>query len=122
MLAPALAAADELATAGIAATVLDLRWLRPLDDEAIAAAVLRAHGRVIVVHEASLSGGFGAEVSARITERHFSELAAPVARIGTADIRMPSAPALQLAVLPSTTTIVETAKSIVGSTVAIRVG
>jgi 2-oxoisovalerate dehydrogenase E1 component len=122
MVQPALEAAEQLARAGIEASVLDLRWLRPLDDESIATAVSNSGGRVIVVHEATLSGGFGAEVSARITERHFSKLAGPVVRIGTADIRMPSAPALQLAVLPSTKTIVDAATSLISSGTPARVG
>ena len=65
-------AADELSGRGIQASVLDLRWLAPLDDEAIAEAVSTGGGRVLVVHEANLTGGFGAEVAARIGERFFS--------------------------------------------------
>ncbi|WUI02673.1 thiamine pyrophosphate-dependent enzyme [Spirillospora sp. NBC_00431] len=99
--ATALAAAELLAAQGIEATVLDLRWLRPLDDDAIADAVARTSGRVLVVHEATRTGGFGAEVAARVTEAHFASLAAPVARVATPEIRMPSAPVLQRAVLPT---------------------
>ena len=103
----ALAAAELLGDRGISATVVDLRWLRPLDDEAIAQAVRATGGRVVVVHEASKTGGFGAEVAARITERHFDYLDAPVVRLGTADVRMPSAPNLQEQLLPSVDTIIE---------------
>jgi Pyruvate/2-oxoglutarate dehydrogenase complex, dehydrogenase (E1) component, eukaryotic type, beta subunit len=97
----ALIAAEQLAGEGIAATVLDLRWLRPLDDESIARAVAETGGRVVVVHEAIKTGGFGAEVAARITEQHFDALDSPVVRLGTADVRMPSAPNLQEHLLPS---------------------
>ncbi|MFE0420647.1 alpha-ketoacid dehydrogenase subunit alpha/beta [Streptomyces tendae] len=114
MLQPSLAAAENLSAAGIEATVLDLRWLRPLDDAALARVVAAAGGRVIVVHEATLSSGFGAEVAARITESHFDRLAAPVTRIGTPEVRMPSAPVLQESLLPSSNDIVAAAHKLVG--------
>lgn len=117
MLHEALSAADELASAGIHATVLDLRWLRPLDAAAIADVVRTCGGRVVVAHEANLTGGFGAEVAAHITERHFDVLAAPVSRIGLNDLRMPSAPALQAAVLPRAADIVDAATKLVAATV-----
>jgi 2-oxoisovalerate dehydrogenase E1 component len=107
MLKKALEAADILKEQGIEATVLDLRWLRPLDEDAIAAAVRESQGRVIVVHEDFVSGAFGAEIASRITEGHFTELVRPVKRIGSAEVRMPSAPSLQGAVVPSAQTIVD---------------
>lgn len=113
MLHQALSAAQELATTGIHATVLDLRWLRPLDDAAIADVVHASGGRVIVAHEANLTAGFGAEIAARIAERHFDALTAPVVRIGLNDLRMPSAPALQAAVLPRAADIVDAARKLV---------
>jgi 2-oxoisovalerate dehydrogenase E1 component len=108
-------AAARLAEEGVAATVLDLRWLCPLDDESIAEAVHEGGGRVLVVHEANVTGGFGAEIAARIGERHFAELSAPVARLGAADVRIPSAPVLQDAVLPQVATIVQASRELVGS-------
>jgi 2-oxoisovalerate dehydrogenase E1 component len=99
MLDAALAAADELAGEGVAATVIDLRWLNPLDEEAIAAAVARC-GRAVIAHEANLTGGFGAEVAARIADRNLFDLEAPVRRVGSPDVRYPSAPNLQEALLP----------------------
>jgi 2-oxoisovalerate dehydrogenase E1 component len=89
--------------------VLDLRWLRPLDDAAIDEVVRACGGRVIVAHEANLTGGFGAEVAARITERHLRELAAPVRRVAAPDIRVPAAPALQQAVIPGVQAILDAA-------------
>lgn len=96
----ALAAADRLAAEGVHASVHNLRWLNPLDDELLAEAVRASDGRVIVAHEANLTGGFGAEVAARIQAAHFGSLSMPVRRIGTADTRIPSAPALQAGVIP----------------------
>lgn len=112
MLHEAVTAAQELESAGIQASVLDLRWLRPLDDEAIADVVRTSGGRVIVAHEANRTGGFGAEVAAHVTERHFDTLAAPVTRIGLNDLRVPSAPALQSAVLPCATDIVDAGRKL----------
>ena len=113
MLHEALSAADDLALDGIHASVLDLRWLRPLDDAAIADVVRAAGGRVVVAHEANLTAGFGAEIAAGITERHFDILAAPVSRVGLNDLRMPSAPVLQAAVLPRAADIVDAARKLV---------
>lgn len=100
MLHRALAAAETLGASGTEVAVLDLRWLNPIDDDAIADSVRRGNGRVLVAHEANLTGGFGAEIAARISERHFSDLVAPVVRVGAPDTRIPSAPSLQQAVLP----------------------
>ena len=104
MLGEALAAADRLATEGVSATVLDLRWLRPLDSEAIARAVELTSGKVLIVHEAFGKGGFGAEVLARIVERH-GTVEGSVMRLGTPDVRMPSAPNLQKALIPNAESI-----------------
>ena len=106
-------AADALARRGIEVTVVDLRWLSPLDDEAIAAAVSRTN-RVLVAHEANVTGGFGAEIAARIGERHFEELDAPVRRVGAPDVRIPPAPALQEALLPSAASIERAAEQLLG--------
>ena len=108
-----LSACDELAAEGINATVLDLRWLNPLDEEAIAAAVVAGSGRVLVVHEANETGGFGAEIVARIQARHWSALAGPVVRHATRDTRLPAAVPLQSAVLPTPGSIAEAARALV---------
>jgi 2-oxoisovalerate dehydrogenase E1 component len=105
-------AADALAAKGIEATVVDLRWLAPLDDEAIAEALVRTN-RVLVAHEANLTGGFGAEIAARVAERHFGELDAPVRRVGAPDVRIPPSPALQEALLPSAASIERAAERLV---------
>jgi pyruvate dehydrogenase E1 component beta subunit len=90
MVAKSLAAAARLAGEGIECRVLDLRSLVPLDIEALGAAV-RETGRAVVVHEAPLTLGFGAEVAARIMEEAFDHLEAPVARVAGYDIPYPPA-------------------------------
>jgi 2-oxoisovalerate dehydrogenase E1 component len=112
MLHRALRAADELAALGRHISVLDLRWLRPLDDDLIDEVVRSSGGRVIVAHEANLTGGFGAEVAARIGERHFGALSAPVKRVATPDVRIPAAPSLQAAVIPGVGTLIDAALSL----------
>lgn len=99
MLDPVLECAERLDADGIQASVLDLRWLSPLDHEAIAEVVSRCH-RVVIAHEANVTGGFGAEVAARIADHLLFELDAPVKRVGSPDVRYPSAPSLQDALLP----------------------
>lgn len=107
-----LEAADQLATAGVEVTAVDLRWLNPLDDDTIDRVVRASRGKVLVVHEANVTGGFGAELAARIQERHFDVLTSPVARLGAPDTRIPSAPTLQQALLPDTEAIVQAAKAL----------
>lgn len=104
----ALAAATRLADGGHQVGVLDLRWLAPLDEDAITAAV-KASGRVLIVHEANQTMGFGAEIAARIGEHLSSRLKHPVRRLGSRDSRMPAAPILQAALLPNVDAIVAAA-------------
>ncbi len=94
-----LRAAQELEAEGHSVEVLDLRTLVPLDVEGIVASVRRT-GKAIVVHEAILTGGFGGEVVARIAERCFADLDAPVRRLAAKDCFPPYAPSLEAAVLP----------------------
>jgi pyruvate dehydrogenase E1 component beta subunit/2-oxoisovalerate dehydrogenase E1 component len=107
-----LEAAEELARSGIAAAVLDLRVLRPLDEDAIVAAVRATH-RVVVVDEGWRSGSLSAEVMARINERCFDELDAPPARVCTAEVPIPYARQLEEAALPSVARIVATTRAVV---------
>lgn len=81
-------AADVLAEEGIAATVVDLRTLVPLDENGLAEAVAST-GRCVVVHEAPLTAGFGAEVVATINDAAFYSLEAPVARVAAPDTPYP---------------------------------
>ena len=85
----ALRAADMAAEEGLSIEVIDLRSLSPFDDETVGAS-LRKTSRAAVIHEAAQFGGYGAEVAARLTERNFFYLAAPVLRITGFDIPYPS--------------------------------
>ncbi|SLE51198.1 pyruvate dehydrogenase E1 component subunit beta [Mycobacteroides abscessus subsp. massiliense] len=81
MVAVANAAAELAAAEGISLEVVDLRSLSPVDFDTVESSV-RKTGRLIVVHEASVFMGLGAEIAARITERCFYHLEAPVLRVG----------------------------------------
>lgn len=104
MLGRALDAADQLDADGVSAEVIDLRWIAPFDLPTVAESV-RKTTRLAVVHEANVTGGFGAEVAARVGAEVFYSLDAPILRIGTPDVRMPAAPHLQAAVVPDATAI-----------------
>ena len=109
----ALEAAEELASAGVEAEVLDLRVLRPLDEDAVLASVARTH-RAVVVDEMWRTGSFAAEVVARIMEGVFFELDAPVARVCTAEAPIPYAGHLEAAALPSAARIAAAARGTLG--------
>lgn len=102
-------AAELLAEQGISAEVVDLRWLSPLDMDTVANSVSRT-GRLVVVHEANLTGGFGAEIAARCSDVVFGVLCAPIERVATPDVHFPAAPSLQEELLPNSRSIAEAAK------------
>ena len=106
-------AAEALAADGVEAEVVDLRTLRPLDDETLMASVRRTH-RVLVVDEGWRSGGISAEVSARIVEQAFFDLDAPVARLCGAEVPVPYAKHLEEAAIPQVPGIVAAARQVVG--------
>ena len=85
---------------GLSIEVVDLRTIVPLDEEIIFESI-RKTSRVVVAHEDSLTMGFGAEVAARIGEKFFDHLDAPVVRVAARDSFVPSAANLELAILPS---------------------
>ncbi len=109
----ALAAADELAAAGIEAEVIDLRVLRPLDDGTVMASVRRTH-RAVCVDEGWRSGSLAAEVMARIMEQALYDLDAPVARVCSEEVPMPYAKHLEEAALPQPAKIVAAVRQITG--------
>jgi pyruvate dehydrogenase E1 component beta subunit len=84
----ALEAAAALEDEGVSAEVLDLRSLRPLDEDALVASVQKTH-RCVVVHEGWPYGGVGAEVSDRVQRLAFDDLDAPILRVTTLDVPMP---------------------------------
>jgi len=105
----AMAAAATLAEAGIDAEVIDLRSLRPLDTDTIAASVARTH-RAVIVDEGWKTGSLAGEVSAVLVERVFWDLDAPIARVCTAEVPIPYAKHLELAALPSAEAVVAAVK------------
>jgi pyruvate dehydrogenase E1 component beta subunit len=107
----ALKAAEELAEAGIDAEVIDLRTLKPMDTETIIASVQKT-GRAVTVEEGWQQSGVGAEIAARIAERAFDYLDAPIARVSGKEVPMPYAANLEKLALPSVAEIVEAAKSV----------
>jgi pyruvate dehydrogenase E1 component beta subunit len=106
----ALKAADDLAEAGIDTQVLDLRSLVPLDVEGIAAAV-SSTGRAVVLHEAPMTGGFGAELAATIQQECFYDLLAPVHRITAPDTPYPLA-GIEDAYVPSQARVVREVRAL----------
>jgi pyruvate dehydrogenase E1 component beta subunit len=107
----ALKAAEKLAGAGIDAEVIDLRTLKPMDNETIVASVQKT-GRAVTVEEGWQQSGVGAEIAARIMEHAFDYLDAPVARVSGKDVPMPYAANLEKLALPSVAEIVEAAKAV----------
>jgi 2-oxoisovalerate dehydrogenase E1 component beta subunit len=110
MVRETLAAADELATQGIDAEVVDLATLKPYDEETVLASVTKT-GRCVIVHEAARTGGFGAEIAALIAERGLTSLLAPVARVTGYDTVMPL-PRLEQRYIPSTSRIVAATRKV----------
>lgn len=96
MLHKCLEAADAVAVDGIAAEVIDLRSLAPLDRDAILGSV-RKTGKVLIVHEATRTGGVGAEVAALVAEEAFEALDGPVMRLASRDAPVPHSPILEKA-------------------------
>jgi len=105
MLHVALEAADQLAAAGISAEVVDPRTLSPLDMETIYRSVAKTR-RAVVLYEACLTGGFGAEIAARLHEQAFADLLAPVRRIAAADVPLPANVRLEREVIPNAQRVV----------------
>jgi len=105
-----LAAADLLAADGIAAEVIDLRSLRPLDTATLLASVARTH-RALVVDEGWRTGSLAAEISARIMEGGFYDLDGPVQRLCSAEVPIPYARHMEEAALPQPATIAAAARA-----------
>lgn len=108
----ALAAANRLAQDGIEVDVLDLRTLKPLDEDAILSTA-RKTGKVLIVHSANRLLGLGAEVAALIAEQAFTWLDAPITRLGGLDTPVPFSPPLEDAYRPGADKIARAAKELV---------
>jgi pyruvate dehydrogenase E1 component beta subunit len=112
MLHRALAAAELLAAEGVAAEVIDVRCLVPLDVTTMQDSVKKTR-RVLIVEEDNLSGGWGAEVAARLAETEFRHLDAPIRRVAAPDTPLPCAAALERAYVPSVERIADAARGLV---------
>jgi pyruvate dehydrogenase E1 component beta subunit len=110
MIAETLAAAEALSGEGIEAEVIDVATLKPLDMDEILRSVERS-GRCVIVHEAALSGGVGAEIAARLADEGLTGLLAPVRRVAGYDTVMPL-PRLEGHYLPTTARVLEAARKV----------
>lgn len=108
----ALQAAGELEKEGIQAEVIDPRTLKPLDIDAILRSVKKT-GRLVVVNEGHLTGGFTAEVAARVQREAFDWLDAPIMQVATEDVPIPYNRQLEWEAMPSVADIINAVKSVV---------
>jgi pyruvate dehydrogenase E1 component beta subunit len=90
----AVAAAADLLAGGLSLDIIDLRTIYPWDRAMVFGSVRRT-GRLLVVHEAVMTGGFGGEIAATVAEELFALLKAPVRRLGAPRIPVPYSPALE---------------------------
>ena len=114
MISRALEAAEMLAEDGIDVEIVDPRTLKPYDAATIVNSVKKT-GRLMVVHEAPLLGGYGGEIAAMVAQSDaFAYLEAPVVRLGGADVPVPYNRDLERAIVPQVEDIVATARDLVG--------
>ena len=106
MLQPALEAAEELSSEGIAAEVIDPRSLSPLDTESIVASVKKTT-RLVLAHEAVEQSGIGAEIAAKVQEAAFYYLDSPIIRVAAPFAPVPASPALEKTFLPGKQRLME---------------
>ena len=111
MVPRAMSAARVLEREGISVEVVDPRTLKPLDEETILESVKKTN-RLLIVHEAWTTGGFGAEVAAMVVDKGFDWLDAPIQRLGALDAPMPYNDELERATIPSQERIVEAARNL----------
>jgi pyruvate dehydrogenase E1 component beta subunit len=109
----ALDAATLLEKDGISVEVVDLRSLRPLDEDTLVASVERTH-RLVVVHEGWPYGGVGAEIVDRVQRLAFGALEAPILRVSTLDVPMPYSANLELACIPQPDRVAAAVRRVVG--------
>ncbi|MGC9973024.1 MAG: alpha-ketoacid dehydrogenase subunit beta [Bryobacteraceae bacterium] len=109
MLYVAREAAETLEREGVSTEIIDLRTVLPIDEETVLESV-RKTSRAILLHEDTLTGGIGAELAARIAERAFEYLDAPVVRIAAPDTPVPFSPPLEEAFLPNAEKVLEKAR------------
>jgi len=113
MLLKVMEAAEMLHQEGIEVEVLDLRTLIPLDIDGVLASVKKT-GRLLIVHEASLVGGMGAEIAAQVQEQAFDYLDAPITRLGAVSVPIPYSESLERLVFPNKEKVVAAAHALIG--------
>ncbi len=111
MLGAAMGAAEKLSQEGIEMEIVDLRTLTPLDKDTILSSVEKT-GRLIVMHEATRTGGFGAEIAAVVMEEGFKFLKAPLKRVTGPDIPVPASPPLEKFYIPDENDLIQAAREI----------
>ncbi|HLJ73253.1 MAG TPA: transketolase C-terminal domain-containing protein, partial [Thermoanaerobaculia bacterium] len=104
-------AADKLAKDGVSVEIIDLRSILPFDEDAILSSVAKTN-RAIILHEAPLTGGAGAEFAARIAEKAFDYLDAPVKRVAALDVPTPYSPPLEAFALPNKDKVIAAAREL----------
>ena len=112
MVHTALDAAKQLEQDGVSVEIVDLRTLAPLDRDTMLASVAKT-SRVLLLHEATLTGGIGGELAAIVASEGFEYLDAPIARLASLDTPVPYAPTLEAAFLPSAAKVVDAMKRLV---------
>lgn len=109
MVPKALSAAETLSAVGVSAEVVDLRSIKPIDHETIINSVIKT-SRLLIVHEACLTGGAGGEIAAIVAKEAFGYLDAPIERVAAPDTPVPFSPPLEDAFIPGEDRIVTVAK------------
>lgn len=109
----ALEAASTLEKEGIDAEVVDLRTLIPLDEETVFESVARTN-KALILHEDTRTGGFGAEISARLSEKCFESLDGPIVRVTAPDTPVPYSPPLEEFFLPNAEKVARAARALAG--------
>jgi pyruvate/2-oxoglutarate/acetoin dehydrogenase E1 component len=104
-------AAEELGKDGVSVEIVDLRSIIPFDEQAILESVAKTN-RVIILHEAPLTGGAGAEFAARIAEKAFEYLDAPIKRVASLDVPTPYSPPLEAFYLPNKDKVIAAAREL----------
>ena len=113
LVSEALSAARDLVAEDVSAEVIDLRSLAPLDLETIVGSV-RKTGRVVIAHEAALTGGPGAELAARLQHAAFDYLDAPIERVGAPDAPVPASPQLEEVFVPGRAEVTAAVRATLG--------
>ncbi len=111
MVGKAMNAAASLEKEGISAEVLDPRTLKPLDIDSILSSVAKT-GKLVIVHEANKTGGFGGEIAALVADQGFDYLNAPIKRVTAPDSPVPFSPVLEKAYVPGEEKIIAAVKEL----------